>query len=319
MSEFDLIRRHFSALGPARSDVLLGVGDDCALLDLPAGQSLAVSIDTFAAGSHFFPDCDPAHVGHKALAVGLSDLAAMGADPAWSTLALTLPSADEDWVRAFGRGFAALSHAHGIRLVGGDTTRGPLSVTVQVHGFVPAGEAIRRGGARPGDLIFVSGTLGDAGLALRRMRDGAAVEPELRMRLECPEPRVALGQGLRGIASAMIDLSDGLAGDLGHILQASGVGAEVDLARLPLNAMVASAVADSGDWSLPLASGDDYELCFCIPPAHVDALHRLAGRLEYPLSAIGSIRAGSGLLWHLPSGDILDIQRTGFDHFPDRS
>lgn len=315
MSEFDLIRRYFADLGPARSDVALGVGDDCALLQVPAGHDLAVSIDTLAAGIHFFPDCAPEHVGHKSLAVGLSDLAAMGAEPAWATLALTLPAADEAWVRGFAAGFAQLANAHGIRLVGGDTTRGPLSVTVQVHGLVPSGAAIRRGGARAGDGIFVSGTLGDAGLALRRMLAGDAVEPALRSRLECPEPRVALGRGLRGLASAMIDLSDGLAGDLEHILRASGVGAELELARLPLSPWVADVVAVTGDWSLPLSSGDDYELCFSVPPEHQAAVRRLAIDLGCPVTPLGSIRAEKGLGYRRPDGSLDTIDRAGYDHF----
>lgn len=319
MSEFDLIRAYFADIGPARTDAALGVGDDCALLDVPPGQSLAVSIDTLVSGVHFFPDCDPERLGHKSLAVGLSDLAAMGADPAWSTLALTLPAVDEDWIRAFSRGFARLSLEHGIRLVGGDTTRGPLSISVQVHGLVPSAAAIRRGGARPGDIVCVSGTLGDAGLALRQMLEGAPVDPSLRRRLERPEPRVALGRALRGIASAMIDISDGLAGDLGHILVASGVGAELELARLPLTAAVSEVVAQSDDWSLPLSSGDDYELCFCVPPERADEVLALGGRLGCPVSVVGEIRQAPGLVCRLPSGEPLSARVGGYDHFSSRA
>ncbi len=315
MSEFDLIRTFFADIGPRRTDVALGVGDDCALLTIPAGACLAVSIDTLAAGIHFFPDCDPATIGHKSLAVGLSDLAAMGAEPAWSTLALTLPSGDESWIRAFSAGFSTLSDAHGIRLVGGDTTRGPLSVTVQVHGLVPTGFAVRRGGARPGDLVVVSGTLGDAGLALRGLLAGAEIDPWLRHRLECPTPRVELGLGLRGLATAMIDLSDGLAGDLGHILAASKVGAELDLARLPLSPPVADVVARTGDWSLPLSSGDDYELCCCVPPQRVDEAHALAVGLGCPIRLVGRIRAEAGLACRLPNGSWLTTDGGGYDHF----
>lgn len=316
MSEFDLIARYFAALGSERPDVALGVGDDCALLEIPDGQTLAVSIDTLSSGVHFFADCDPEHIGHKSLAVGLSDLAAMGADPAWATLALTLPEADEDWIRAFAVGFGRLASAHGMRLVGGDTTRGPLSVAVQVHGLVPTGAAIRRSGARPGEAIFVSGTLGDAGLALRRMLAGEPVMPELRRRLECPEPRVELGRRLRGIVSAMIDLSDGLAGDLGHILRASGIGAELELERLPLTPQVDAVVAATDDWSLPLASGDDYELCFCVPPAHIPNVECLAEELGLPLTRVGWIRAGAGLDFRRPDGGRLALPARGYDHFP---
>jgi len=316
VSEFDLIARYFAALGPERPDVVLGVGDDCALLEIPPGQSLAVSIDTLSAGVHFLADCDPEHVGHKSLAVGLSDLAAMGAEPAWATLALTLPEADEDWIRAFAVGFGRLASAHGMRLVGGDTTRGPLNVAVQVHGLVPTGAAIRRSGARPGEAVFVSGTLGDAGLALRRMLTGEPVAPEPRRRLECPEPRVELGRRLRGLATAMIDLSDGLAGDLGHVLTASAVGAELELERLPLAPQVAEVVAATDDWSLPLASGDDYELCFCVPPEHIPNVERLAESLGLPLTRVGWIRASAGLDFRRADGSRLTLPARGHEHFP---
>ena len=317
MSEFDLIRRYFAEIGPSRADVALGVGDDCALLRVPPGSELAVSIDILNAGVHFFPDCDPGRIGHKSLAVGLSDLAAMGAEPAWATLALTLPAADERWVCDFSTGFGALARAHGVQLVGGDTTRGPLSVTVQVHGLVPSGEAVRRSGARWGDLVFVTGTLGDAGLALRRMLAGEAVEPELRQRLECPEPRVALGVGLRGLASAMIDVSDGLAADLGHILDASGVGAELDLERLPLTPLVSRVVEQSGDWSLPLASGDDYELCFCAAPEDRRAVEQIAEQLRCPVTLVGITTTAQGLQLRLPVGGLWPLGRAGYDHFLD--
>jgi thiamine-monophosphate kinase len=314
-SEFDLIRRFFADLGPTRADVLLGVGDDCALLEVPAGQSLAVSIDTLVAGTHFFHDCDPEAVGHKSLSVGLSDLAAMGAAPAWATLALTLPRPDDDWVEGFACGFGALAETYRVRLVGGDTTRGPLSITVQVHGLIRAGAAIRRHGARPGDLIWVSGTLGDAALALEAIRQGAPVDAGLRARLERPVPRVEVGTALRGIATAMIDLSDGLAADLGHILAASGVGAEIDLADVPLSPAVATEVASRADWTLPLSSGDDYELCFCAPPEHASVIRSLAAGLGCSLSIVGRIRPEPGLTLRSPEGASLTMKRAGYDHF----
>jgi thiamine-monophosphate kinase len=315
MSEFTLIRQFFRDLGAARADVALGVGDDCALLNVPVGQQLAVSIDTLAVGIHFVPNCAPAAVGHKSLAVGLSDLAAMGAQPAWATLALTLPSADATWLAQFSAGFAALALTHGVQLVGGDTTRGPLSVTVQVHGFVPSGAAVRRDGAQLGDVICVSGTLGDAGLALRGVLAGSTVAPELQQRLDYPTPRVALGLALRGLATAMIDLSDGLRGDLGHILTASGVGAEVALAQVPLSPLVAEVIAKDGDWALPLASGDDYELCCCIPAAQLAVAQRRAAACGVALQPIGQIGAEPGVRWRLPNGEILPPQSGGFDHF----
>ena len=345
MSEFDLIRAHFARLGAGRGDVVLGVGDDCALLRVPAGQELAVSIDSLVAGVHFLPEVDPEALGHKCLAVGLSDLAAMGAEPAWATLALTLPKEDSAWLAAFAAGFAGLARDHGVALVGGDTTRGPLSISVQVHGLVPAGLAIRRAGARPGDLVCVSGTLGDAGLALRDLLAGLEVEPGLRDRLERPTPRVALGLALRGLATAMIDISDGLAADLGHILEESGaavaqgerrgdasspgycieeggaatpnLGAEIQLAALPLSPAVSTRLARAPDWSLPLASGDDYELCFTLPPARAGELPALADRLGLALTPIGRILPAPGLFCLGPDGSRWTPERVGYNHFPD--
>jgi len=316
LSEFDLIRRFFSRCGASRADVSLGVGDDCALLRLQRGMDLAVSIDTLAGGVHFFADCDPEGLGHKCLAVGLSDLAAMGAEPAWATLALTLPGADERWLAGFSRGFCSLAAAHGVSLVGGDTTRGPLSITVQVHGSVPSARAVTRDGAGTGDLVCVSGILGEAGLALRLLRAGEPVPQHLRERLERPNPRVELGLALRGLATAMIDISDGLAADLGHILEASGVGAEIQLGTLPLSAEVASVVEESGDWGLPMASGDDYELCFTLPPERRGELFSLASRCACDLSVIGSIDEGQGLGCVLPNGGMWRPRSAGYDHLP---
>lgn len=316
MSEFSLIRDHFARLGALRADVALGVGDDCALLRVPPGAELAVSIDTLVRGVHFLPDCDARALGHKSLAVGLSDLAAMGAGPAWATLALTLPGADEAWVAAFAAGFAALAEAHGVALVGGDMTRGPLSVTVQVHGLVPAGDGIRRSGARPGDLVCVSGTLGDAPLALALIQAGEPVPEALRERLERPLPRVGLGRALRGVATAMIDLSDGLAADLGHILEASGsLGAEVRLGDLPLSAAVARRVAESNDWTLPAAGGDDYELCFTVPPERAARIAGAARAGGCPVAVVGRVTAGVGLTFLRPDGTSWRPRQAGYDHF----
>ena len=315
MGEFDLIRDHFTGVGAARGDVLLDVGDDCALLHVPAGRELAVSIDTLVEGVHFLPGCDPEALGHKALAVGLSDLAAAGAEPAWATLALTLPQARADWVSGFARGFAALAGSEDVRLVGGDITRGPLTVTVQVHGLVPAGHGLRRSGARPGDLICVSGALGDAGLALRHLERGEPLDAYLRQRLERPQPRVALGEVLRGAASAAIDLSDGLAADLGHLLEASGCGAWVELDRLPLTDQVAGQLAADGDWALPVCAGDDYELCFTLPPAHAGELAVMAAAAGCPLTQIGEIEARPGLRLVRADGSHWSSGAGGYDHF----
>lgn len=316
MSEFDLIRNHFTRIGGRRADVVLGVGDDCALLRVPQGYELAASIDTLVAGVHFYPDCDPQGLGHKSLAVGLSDLAAMGAEPVWATLALTLPDADAAWLDAFSHGFARLARKHGVALVGGDTTRGPLTITVQVQGLVPTATAVLRRGARPGDLVWVSGTLGDAGLALRLLDAGESVSEFLRGRLERPTPRVELGLALRGTATAMIDLSDGLAADLGHILAASGVGAEIRLLDLPLSREVSERLAADADWGLPLAAGDDYELCFCVPERKCAQVTALTERLGIRLRAVGQIRPDAGLRCLLKDGSVRDLGQAGYDHFP---
>jgi thiamine-monophosphate kinase len=312
-SEFDLIRRYFADATGTRADVALGIGDDCALLDVPAGQSLAVSMDSLVAGRHFDPNDCPEGVGHKALAVNLSDLAAMGAHPAWTLMSLTLPHADEVWVESFMRGFSRLAQAFGVQLVGGDTTRGPLSVTVQVSGFVDAPTALRRSGASPGDRLFVSGTLGDAALALR-LRQAGDVPAELAERLDRPMPRVALGRLLRGRAGAAIDISDGLLADLHHVCEASGLGARVELHSLPLSAPV-QAMCRTGDWQLPLSGGDDYELLFSVPPTCAAELQQLCTRAQQPVREIGEFVAGQGIVLIHPDGRETEGAAHGFDHF----
>jgi len=320
LGEFELIRHYFSETGGTRGDVILGVGDDCALVRIPEGMQLALTIDTLVAGVHFFPDVDPEALGHKALAVNLSDLAAMGATPAWVTLALTLPDADADWLAAFSGGFAKLAERFGIQLIGGDTTKGPLTITVQAHGWLPVGQALRRSGAQIGDLIYVTGTLGDAGLALRhRLAEGSwqFVAPALRKRLERPEPRIEAGLLLREIASAAIDISDGLVADLGHVLQASSCGAQIRLDQIPLSGPVASAVASGAGWQLPLSSGDDYELCFTLPPDHQQEIPRLSDRLELTITQIGRIEVGSELRCVQADGTLWQPEQSGYEHFQD--
>jgi thiamine-monophosphate kinase len=317
-SEFDIIARYFTSGVVQRTDVVLGIGDDCALLEVPAGRQLAVSIDTLVERTHFRPQADPQALGHKALAVNLSDLAAMGAEPAWATLALTLPRADEAWLAAFAGGFLALAAHHGVQLVGGDTTRGPLSITVQVHGFVEPGRAIRRDGARPGDLVYVTGTLGDAGLALLAQQ-GLFVEPGtlefLRARLDRPTPRLAEGRALVGLASAAVDVSDGLAADLGHVCERSRVGATLHLDRLPCSPAVRAYVAETGDWSVPLSSGDDYELCFTVPESLQAEVEALRGRLDCGVTWIGTIERSAGLRCVGADGELVFQGFSGYDHF----
>ncbi len=295
LGEFDLIARYFSDLGQAPG-VVLGVGDDCALLEVPTGQQLAVSLDTLVEGVHFPADADPEAVGWRALAVNLSDLAAMGATPAWLTLGLTLPEADPEWLEGFSRGLAELARHAGVQLVGGDTTRGPRCLSLQVHGWVPAGQALRRDGARPGDLIYVTGTLGDSAAGLAQWQNQRPdPDPWLAQRFMRPEPRLAWGQRLRGLASAAIDLSDGLVSDLGHILQRSGVAARVERERLPLSRPLREAVAYEQALTWALSGGEDFELCFTLPPERRKALEAL-GKLDgVGCTCIGVIDAGDGL------------------------
>jgi thiamine-monophosphate kinase len=314
-SEFSIIDHYFRRPGAGRDDVALGIGDDAALLQMPQGQELVVTVDTLVAGVHFPVDTAPAAIGHKALAVNLSDLAAMGAAPAWVTLALTLPAADHDWLQAFAAGFFALADAHSIQLVGGDTTHGPLSITVQAMGWVPRGQALRRTGARPGDAILVTGTLGDAAQALRQ---SSAADAALRERLDRPWPRVAAGLALRGLASSAIDISDGLLADLGHVASASGVGAELWVDAVPRSEPFKAALggADQPGWyELPLCGGDDYELCFTLSPAHLETAHARLAKFEVPVTQVGWIRAGQGIACHHQDGREFRPATRGYDHF----
>jgi thiamine-monophosphate kinase len=316
LGEFDLIRRWFTR--PARRAVV-GVGDDCALLQPRAGMQLAISTDMLVEGRHFLPTVAPAALGHKALAVNLSDLAACGAQPLAFTLALALPRVDEAFVEGFARGLLALADAHGIELVGGDTTAGPLNICIAVFGEVPAGAALLRSGARPGDELWVSGTLGDARLALEAFRGNVVLDGEqfaqVRRAMERPQPQVALGIALRGVASSAIDLSDGLTGDLGHILEASGVGAEVDLAAVPRSKALA-AQPEAVQRLCALAGGDDYELLFTAPAALRGAVVAAARAAGVVVTAIGRMRAEPGMR-------VLDAQGRevalagfrSFDHF----
>ncbi len=292
-NEFDLIERIRRRATTTREDVLLGIGDDAALLEVPAGHALVVATDTLNAGVHFPVETPPADIGWKALAVNLSDLAAMGAVPAWCTLSLSLslPEADGAWVDAFLEGFMRLAVLHDVALVGGDTTRGPLSISVTVHGFVDPARALRRAAAREGDLVWVSGTLGDAAAALEQWRSGALVDPLLRARLDRPAPRIALGRALGGIARACIDVSDGLLADLAHVCTASGVGAEIDVDALPASDMLCAQFGGDARRHLQSAGGDDYELCFTAPAAACDAVETAARNVDVCVTTVGRIVA----------------------------
>jgi thiamine-monophosphate kinase len=315
LGEFDLIAKYFTR--PARR-ALLGVGDDCALLAATPGRQWCVSSDMLVEGRHFLSTVPPARLGHKALAVNLSDLAACGAEPLAFTLALALPRADEGFLEPFAQGLWALAESHAIDLVGGDTTAGPLNICITVFGEVPAGLALLRSGARAGDELWVSGTLGDARAALECFR-GALPLPggdfdRLRLAMEMPQPRVALGMALRGIASSAIDVSDGLLGDLGHVLRRSGVGASLSLEALPRSAQL-STLPPAVQRMCLLHGGDDYELLFSASPAMRDAVLAAARGAAVAVSCIGRIEAGSHLVVLDGDGASLDETATGFDHF----
>jgi thiamine-monophosphate kinase len=323
MGEFDLIARYFQR---PTSRAVLGIGDDCALLQPTAGMQLAISSDMLVEGRHFFADVDPSALGHKALAVNLSDLAACGAQPMAFTLALALPRADEAWLAAFSRGLFALADEHGCELVGGDTTRGPLNICITVFGEVPRGQALLRSGARAGDDIYVSGTLGDARLALEALRGDIDLPPgwmaAARTRLEQPTPRVALGMALRGIASAAVDISDGLLGDLGHILDASRVGARMDTA-IAADLLAGDANGHRAEGVLHhqarlacvLSGGDDYELAFTAPVSARAAVQAAALEARTPVSRIGVIEDAPGLRLVDAAGQPVSGDFASFDHF----
>ena len=314
MTEFDLIARYFDR--PARR-ARLGVGDDCALLAPSADRVLAVSTDMLVAGRHFFEDADPSSLGWKTLAVNLSDLAAMGATPLAFTLALALPTVDEAWLEAFSEGLFDCASRFDCELVGGDTTRGPLTLSVTVFGEVDEAQALRRDRARPGDDVWVSGSLGRAALALRRAseaRDGPVKQcaPTLRTALDRPVPRVMLGRGLLGIAHAAIDVSDGFAQDLGHLVAASRVGAEVWVDQVPFGEELKPLPRDERE-RLALAGGDDYELCFTAPHSAREAVQAVAGAADTHVTRVGRIDAGDALSWVGATGDPGTWR--GFDHF----
>lgn len=312
--EFTLIERIARRAG-TRGDVALGIGDDAALLRVPTGHELVVATDTLNSGVHFPRDTAPADIGWKSLAVNLSDLAAMGGAPAWCTLSLSLPHADEAWLDGFLDGFISLADAHGVALVGGDTTRGPLSICVTAMGLVPGGCALRRDAAQVGDDVWVTGTLGDAAAALAQLQAGGVADPALRERLDRPQPRVAFGQALRGMAHACIDLSDGLLQDLGHVCRASGIGARVDVDALPVSAALAARSRDDTLRGEQACGGDDYELCFTAPAATRDSVLRAAADASLQVARIGAMVAGQGVRAALADGSQWIPPRSGYAHF----
>ncbi|MGA8147632.1 MAG: thiamine-phosphate kinase [Gallionellaceae bacterium] len=316
MSEFDLIRRYFTRACPGAE---LGVGDDAALLRVDNGMELAVSTDMLVSGTHFFPGADPFLLGHKTLAVNLSDMAAMGAQPRWATLALSLPQAEEAWLQKFSDGFFSVAQRFGVELVGGDTTRGPLNLCVTILGLVPQGMALRRAGAQAGDDVWVSGKLGDAALALAHLQGKVRLSAEelaaCSDSLHRPEPRVALGQLLRGVAHGAIDISDGLLADLGHILECANVGAEIKFDALPVSRVLRSRLDQPVGKHCALAGGDDYELCFTAPIARRNDLEDISMNLDLPLTRIGAIVAGNGCKVLAADGNVISIGEAGYDHF----
>ena len=318
LSEFDLIARYFVRPSHPKNRAMLGIGDDCALLAQQSGMQLAISSDMLVEGRHFFTGADPFKLGHKSLAVNLSDLAAMGAEPVAFTLALSLPSVDEAWLAEFSRGLFALADAHDCELVGGDTTKGPLNICITVFGRIPVGEALRRDAALPGDDIWISGSLGDARLALavlygEQQLDADALA-EAAIRLHTPQPRVALGLALRGIAHAALDVSDGLIGDLGHILKRSRVGATLSVDALPAGPMLQRQPPELRR-RFTLAGGDDYELCFTAPASRRDDVLGAALAAGTTVTRIGTIDAETGTRLCDAEGRPISLQLSSFDHF----
>ena len=324
LSEFELIDRFFRDCGARRADVALGIGDDAALLDCPPGMQLVAAIDTMVLGNHFLAHFPAESIGHRALAVNLSDIAAMGATPAWALLALTLTKADPVWLDGFARGFSALARQHNVALVGGDTTSGPLCISVQLLGHAPRPATMLRSGGRPGDIVFVSGTPGDstAGLAFElgkfEVSPPAGVTEEvaayLRQRFHFPTPRVELGQKLRGHARACIDVSDGLLGDAGKLAQASGCGVRLAWEKLPASSQLVAVAGETRAREMVLTGGEDYELCFAVAPENVERMIRELPPADWGYTEIGVLVETSGAAV-ARGGTVMDFSHSGFDHF----
>jgi len=312
-SEFSIIEEFFTLKFDKGYRPVLGIGDDCAVLDVPSDKQLAVSTDTLVENVHFLPDSDPELLGHKVLAVNLSDLAAMGAMPAWASLSITLPAIDKAWLSSFSKGFFSLAREHSLQLIGGDTTRGPLSITISIMGLLPKQQRLTRAGAKAGDGIYVSGTIGSAGLGLKKAQLGIfdTADKDLSAYLK-PIPRVALGKELLSVATSCIDISDGLSADLNHILKASCVGAKVWSEQLPLEKSVRQHIEKIGDGLWPYSTGDDYELCFTLPKqVNTGLMDKLQ---PYGITKIGVIEKGKGLRVETKSGELLTLNK-GYDHF----
>ncbi len=320
MQEFQLIQQiqqqTNSVLPVASQGVAVGIGDDGAVLEVPAGKQLVISTDTLSSGIHFPVATLPYDIGYKSLAVNLSDLAAMGAVPRWALLALVLPRSEPQWLQSFTAGFLSLAQDHNVILVGGDTSAGSVSITVTVMGLVEPGHSLLRSGAQPGDLIVVSGTVGGAARVLELMQTGQFVSEQHL--LDHPHPRVALGQALTGYASACIDISDGLIADLGHLIEASGCGARVNIEKLPAAGVLAG-LEDEQKWNYQLAGGDDYELLFTLPPGHKTLLTRWSRDLALDLSVIGTVMEGEGAYCQAPDGSEFQPRGAGFEHFGQRA
>ncbi|HSC46934.1 MAG TPA: thiamine-phosphate kinase [Gammaproteobacteria bacterium] len=316
MDEFHLIRRYFGSHPLTRDDVVLGIGDDAALFAVPAGHELAATVDAQLVDVHFPAGLDAAAVGHRALAVSMSDLAAMGAQPAWALLALTLPHADEEWLQKFSGGFFALAGRHDVTLAGGNMARGPMNITVTALGFVPAGKALTRGGAEPGDRIYVTGHPGDAAAGLKLIQSRKAdIKDPCVQRFAFPEPRVGEGTALRGLASAAIDVSDGLLADLGHLLEASGAGASIEIEKLPLSKRLLELHGKDKGRELALTGGDDYELCFTVPETKAVAVEENLKKLKCPVTRIGRVDAMRGVRCRDEEGKEMTFAIPGYRHF----
>lgn len=318
VSEFDIIEQVFRLKATAGSNVICGIGDDAALINVPAGQQLVISTDTLVSDVHFFNDADPFDIGYRSLAVNLSDMAAMAAEPRWMTLALTLPDNSIDWLQKFSDGLFSLANQYNVALVGGNIAHGPLSITITIMGTVPAGQALLRSTAHPGDHIYVTGQLGMAALALAmvngELKPGVQIPQACLERLNRPEPRVQAGLLIRDLASACIDISDGLAADLGHLLKASSRGARIELAAIPVYATL-QLLDRSQMWRYALCSGDDYELCFTASPLHRQALEQRLQQAGCLVSRIGEVTIDSQLRWIDADGSDARFEAAGYQHF----